>query len=97
MNIRLIVGIVIMAVLLAGYFNVIRSRYRNAKGPRERQFVSRAGVVLLVYMSVFFVGLFLSSHIHPLMCAPIAISLIFGTSYWKRRQSAIRLEEKADV
>jgi L-asparagine transporter-like permease len=94
MNIGHIVGIVAAAGILAAHLIVVHSCYRKAKSARERQFVSRASIVLFVYLFAILAALLISPHIRPVIFAPLAMISIIGIGYWKRRQSLIRQEEQ---
>lgn len=90
MNTHIIYGLVVLAILSAGWLVVVYLIAKRAKGRRERSFTMRAGVATLLGI-LFFSAL--DTFVFKSHGAAIGAIMFITFFILRRRQLAIRREE----
>ena len=75
--------------LIGTYFSI-----KNTNGPRERNFMIRAAIVVWIIVVLYVALGFLLPSSRPWLNIPYAILLTFGIRHLNRRQSAIKQDEE---
>ena len=83
-----IVGII--GGLIGSYFGI-----KNAKGPKERAFMTKAVIICWIAIIAFLALLFyLPKPFNYLLWIPYVIALPLAIRYWNKKQQGIRTEEE---